>query len=628
MWRILNDRVRLASVGNLRPRTFAICRFIVACVVCSYLSTNSTGQVAWDFTGADANCEGCRNFLSECDALPSRMPPFPDVPKTDGLPPVVQPFDRSSVPTESGDASLPDRSGQDSIAAPPVPNDFDVNGANTASTRPLTAPPNSLASTLGATSGSSGIPSMIGDFFGNPTSAISTSTRIAGSPLDVVTTFPVPGAGLPWAVRNGYVASGSTGPPAFFIANDAGDFFANGGDVTGFDNGPVNFTTAVTAAEAIAMYNNRGGALRIPIVDDSQTNEFVQQQAESLYGHGGSLVFLPSESGILAFEVGSTRPPVSGGEFALPNPVYVYDYVLPIAFVPAPSAGGSVGRVRLSDNNSALPQNRLFFDYHYFKSVPLTDSGVDVNRFTPGFERKFLGGNASVELRVPLAVTLDSNLTTDGATELTNGELGNVSVAAKFLLLKNATSTVAAGIGISLPTADEINVGLVDGTRLARIENEAVHLTPYFAALIQPSRNHFFHAFLQFDIDTGGDTVYTNPTLTGLSRAGVWNDQTYLFADVGAGKWIARNDSLCRGLSGVALTAEVHYTNAISSADFIRTGGIVVGNPDADLDMLNGTVGAHFRWRQNLITTAGYSFPFTSDRVFDGEFRLFANRYF
>ena len=41
------------------------------------------------------------------------------------------------------------------------------------------------------------------------------------------------------------------------------------------------------------------------------------------------------------------------------------------------------------------------------------------------------------------------------------------------------------------------------------------------------------------------------------------------------------------------------------------------------------TVGSHLRFGQNLITTLGYSFPFTSsDRVFDGEFRVFLNRYF
>ena len=53
--------------------------------------------------------------------------------------------------------------------------------------------------------------------------------------------------------------------------------------------------------------------------------------------------------------------------------------------VPDPSS--LTGRLRVQDNNSAIPQDRVFFDYSFFHNSQLLPSGPDASRYTPGFEK-------------------------------------------------------------------------------------------------------------------------------------------------------------------------------------------------------------------------------------------------
>jgi hypothetical protein len=81
-------------------------------------------------------------------------------------------------------------------------------------------------------------------------------------------------------------------------------------------------------------------------------------------------------------------------------------------------------------------------------------------------------------------------------------------------------------------------------------------------------------------------------------------------------------------MRGVALTAELHYTASINNSDWIRSGGFIIGESQNDIDLLNATAGAHVRYGLTTVTV-GYSVPATaSDRVFDGEYRMFVNRNF
>lgn len=296
--------------------------------------------------------------------------------------------------------------------------------------------------------------------------------------------------------------------------------------------------------------------------------------------------------------------------------------------IPGPNVADIVGRVRLQDNNSALPRDRIYFDYNYFHNVPLAANGVDVNRFAPGLEKTFWDGMGSIELRVPMAVTLSSDIMVGAPLDDSQFEFGNIMVAPKVLLVAGDTMAIAAGLGVSLPTSEDLSLLTTDGDRLLEVASDSVHLVPYLAvSYASQDMDWFAHSFLTFDFDTNGNTVAANQG-SGLDIIGTWNDQTLMSVSGALGRYIYRNDCYNAKLQGIALSGELHYTTSIGSADVVEAGAFRVGEAGRDLSLLNGTVGLHVQ-SDTSTATLGYSLPLTSeDRVFDGEFRFFINRFF
>ncbi len=122
---------------------------------------------------------------------------------------------------------------------------------------------------------------------------------------------------------------------------------------------------------------------------------------------------------------------------------------------PSPGGGGNVGRVKIAENNSPLPRDRVFHNFSYFDNVPLIESGVNVNRFIPGFEKTFFGGIASVEMRFPFASTLNSDIVAGGIPDDDNLEFGNIGIPLKVLIYQNPNVAFSTGLQVSLPTADD-----------------------------------------------------------------------------------------------------------------------------------------------------------------------------
>ncbi|TWU22577.1 hypothetical protein [Bythopirellula polymerisocia] len=308
----------------------------------------------------------------------------------------------------------------------------------------------------------------------------------------------------------------------------------------------------------------------------------------------------------------------------------VYDIYQEVEFVlPNPSAADFVGRVRVQDNNSPLPKDRVFFDYNLFTNVPLNAAGVDVNRFAPGFEKTFLNKMASIDVRVPMALTLNSSISADGATDSSHSEFGNLSLISKFLLTSTETCAVAAGLGLAAPTADDMELGLSNGTQLIAIENDSTHLLPYIAALYTPERsNCFVLTYLTFDFDTIGNDVLANVNGTGLEQIGVLQDQNLVTFSLAFGSWCYENYTRGNMIKRIGWSLETHYTATLNDADTVSVGNFQIGDPNQDLSLVNQMIGAHMQVGKTIFT-GGYGVPLTSsDRVFDGELRFFANRYF
>lgn len=124
------------------------------------------------------------------------------------------------------------------------------------------------------------------------------------------------------------------------------------------------------------------------------------------------------------------------------------------------------GLFTAAQTQSARPLDRIFAGYSYYNSfkvvqdnfldataqtgfVSTRSSGFNLHRYEAGFEKTFLGGRASFELRVPV---LD-------ATENTSGQaidgFGDVTAGVKYMLLYNCQtgSAASAGVTVSAPTA-------------------------------------------------------------------------------------------------------------------------------------------------------------------------------
>ncbi len=54
---------------------------------------------------------------------------------------------------------------------------------------------------------------------------------------------------------------------------------------------------------------------------------------------------------------------------------------------------------------------------------------------------------------MPMATTLSHNIFLDGTTSISEGEVGNLGITVKALLLQSDTFAISAGLGIDCPTA-------------------------------------------------------------------------------------------------------------------------------------------------------------------------------
>ena len=79
--------------------------------------------------------------------------------------------------------------------------------------------------------------------------------------------------------------------------------------------------------------------------------------------------------------------------------------------IPDPAAS-VLGTLKVADDSSPLPRDRVFCDYDFFNDVPFVPGGIDVNRFLFGVEKTFFDGRCSLEVRIPFGSSLTDNLTT------------------------------------------------------------------------------------------------------------------------------------------------------------------------------------------------------------------------
>ncbi|MCA9051944.1 MAG: hypothetical protein KDA89_24565 [Planctomycetaceae bacterium] len=282
--------------------------------------------------------------------------------------------------------------------------------------------------------------------------------------------------------------------------------------------------------------------------------------------------------------------------------------------------GSNVGRLKLAENTSPIPRDRVFVNYSYFNDVNLA-GGYDVHRITPGFEKTFANGNMSVEMRFPFADTASSTFNANRGPQNAT-EFGNMSVWLKALLAQDSVWTISSGLGITLPTAEDYIAQGTNNRGLA-VENKAVHLLPFIGGLYTPDDRWFVQGMVQADIDANGNRVFAGPDVAPYSVfAGRASDNTFLFTDISAGYWIYKSQSPYDAVQGIAPILEIHHNTTLDNGDAVPLIGV---NAPGSLSVTNAVVGLTTKLRDNKYFTVGYATPIGKDRQFDGELRLLFN---
>ncbi len=296
-----------------------------------------------------------------------------------------------------------------------------------------------------------------------------------------------------------------------------------------------------------------------------------------------------------------------------------------------PNSSTYVGRVKLSEDNSPLPRDRVIFAYDTFGGVPLTENGLAVNRFMFGFEKTFLDGRWSAEVRLPFAGTLASSFT-DGF-ETKSVELGNMRFALKRRWTNSETFNVSTGVGVTVPTASDQVVFNPLGGELYRFKNESVTVEPFLALLYTPNDRFFAQGWTSINADTTGGILTYNKDVFGGSGSQRIYDLPYLALDGQIGYWIVKRDTgVVRGL---APFVELHWNYAIAQQQAIdavndtsRGQGLnISGVANTELNLTAGIV---MQINEHVNLTLGGSVPLFQkpDRTFDGQFGMRLNYLF
>lgn len=319
----------------------------------------------------------------------------------------------------------------------------------------------------------------------------------------------------------------------------------------------------------------------------------------------------------------TVAPFMIGDSFGIGGALY-YGYESQVGGVGATDDTNLGGgrQIKISENTSPMPRNRVFFLYNLFSGAYQTDGigtttadpgggnpasvtplspatstvvqgqrNIPLNRFTFGLEKTFFGGMMSAEVRIPIGDTIASDFSTGrvGIPGETAVGLDNVTSALKLLLYQTSTAALASGVVVNTPTANSISIRStvensdgtgplaeldpVGGTFSTRLDvrNSAVYVSPYVGSLWTPTDRLFVQWYTQLELPLNGDRVTLDYSqfgqVLGASSQSV-KPQALLHADLALGYWVYRNQQ-ARWINAVAPLIETHYTTTTTNADLL-----------------------------------------------------------
>jgi len=295
--------------------------------------------------------------------------------------------------------------------------------------------------------------------------------------------------------------------------------------------------------------------------------------------------------------------------------------------IDAPTAV-SFGGMRVSENNMALPQDRIWFSYHHMHNAFQLPAGdVNLDRFVLGFEKTILDGTASIEFRLPMAGSLDP---ADPSTAYAGGSFGNLDVIFKRVLIATDQRVISAGFRVETPTGSSWSASdNAAGPARFTLDPSAVHLTPYIGCLRQVDDIWFVNSFFQLDLATNVDGLSASLN-NGPSQEFKLNPRPMLQIDIGGGVWLVTPSESTVGWAAIS---ELHLATALDDDDAFLVDPLG-GAPNVFVDqvpirnILNLTNGLQAQISNGFSIRMGISVPLLNDRIFDTEAMVQVNRSF
>ncbi len=451
-----------------------------------------------------------------------------------------------------------------------------------------------LPTTLGATAGSySAAPNMIGDIFGGGFSVFSGSQTVNFADYAAGTILNQGMGGGPGSANSIL---------AFEFGTDIvpNDIFTTGTglDTVGGGDGADTFSISEPIPPSDAMTAPGPG-----FVFDGGTAVFTGASGPTTAQAG---VYNDGDLWYIKYSYTSTINSGSGGSSG--SGVR--------SFIPVPGPGVSARRVKISENFSPEVRDRFFLSYSFFNDA---FGGLgDISRYILGTERVLVDELISIEARLPMAGTYGSFQAIDRA-ESRSYELGNASLIAKAVLLRNQRLLLSSGVGMTIPTADD-TILTAANREILRIENETFHILPFLGVQRRMSEKSALQGYLQLDIAANGDPVLANLTGGTLANLGTFTDSTLLHADVAANRRIYQNRR-ANFLRAVIANAEIHYTGTLQDSDIVSQGGLNYTNLKSNFSIVNTTLGLQFQLGDRMIVTPAFAIPLRTglDQQFDYE---------
>jgi hypothetical protein len=275
----------------------------------------------------------------------------------------------------------------------------------------------------------------------------------------------------------------------------------------------------------------------------------------------------------------------------------------------------SIRGIKVSENQSPRPQDRVFFTFNYFQGVndqvnqklqaPI--GYTQVFRYIGGFEKTFLDGQASIGLRAPIdTVTATSNVPRQfGNLGGTSTSVGDMSLFSKYILLEDKTSgsLLSGGLALSLPTGP----GRFAGFNSFAPSAHTTSIQPFLGYIVNSGRL-YFQGFSILDVAATSQA----PTL--------------FYNDFGLGYFLRRPDPnpvVDEFISLIAPTFEVHVNTPLNHRDWYNprdTNGV--------MDQVNLTYGLNVGIRRRTLLTFAWVTPVASPKPFDFEAMAFVNVFF